>query len=63
MLVVLRKVLEMVMLLLNIIKQCFYREGNVCADGLANFGLTLSNFDFFWFNDIPDFIKGEKQYD
>jgi len=36
-----------------------YREGNVCADGLANFGLTLSNFDLFWFNNIPDFIKGE----
>ena len=36
-----------------------YREGNVCADGLANFGLTLSNFELFWFNDIADFIKGE----
>jgi len=36
-----------------------YREGNVCADGLANFGLTLTSHDLFWFNDISDFIRGE----
>jgi hypothetical protein len=27
-----------------------YREGNVCADGLDNFGLTLVSLDLFWFN-------------
>jgi len=25
----------------------YYREGNVCADGFANYGLTLSFVDMF----------------
>nr|ABD32287.2 Polynucleotidyl transferase, Ribonuclease H fold [Medicago truncatula] len=36
-----------------------YREGNTCADSLANFGLTLSSLDLFWFDTVPDFVRGE----
>jgi len=36
-----------------------YREGNACADGLANFGLTLSSLDLYWFSDVPTFLRGE----
>jgi ribonuclease HI len=36
-----------------------YREGNTCADSLANFGLSLSSFDIFWFDVIPEFVRGE----
>jgi len=36
-----------------------YREGNSCADNLANFGLTLSSLDLFWFDTVPDFVRGE----
>lgn len=36
-----------------------YREGNVCADGLANLGLTLPPNSLNWFNLIPDGIRGE----
>jgi len=36
-----------------------YREGNVCANGLVNFGLSLTSLDDFWFDDIPNFIRGE----
>jgi len=35
-----------------------YREGNTCADGLANHGLSLSSLDLFWFPDAPNFIRG-----
>jgi len=36
-----------------------YREGNFCADGMANIGLNLP-FNFFaWYNSIPDNIRGE----
>jgi len=36
-----------------------YREDNVCADGLVNYGLTLSSVAMFWSNIVPDFIRGE----
>jgi len=36
-----------------------YREGNTCADSFANFGLSLSSFDIFWFDVIPEFVRGE----
>ncbi|KEH20188.1 DUF4409 domain protein [Medicago truncatula] len=35
-----------------------YWEGNTCADNLANFGLTLSSLDLFWFDTVPDFVRG-----
>jgi len=36
-----------------------YREGNICTDSLANFGLSLSSLELFWFDSIPDFIRRE----
>lgn len=36
-----------------------YREGNTCADKLANFGLSLSSLDLFWFDSIPAFVSEE----
>lgn len=36
-----------------------YREGNVCVDSLANFGLSLSSLDLFWFDTIPIFVREE----
>ena len=39
---------------LNFCTSHVYREGNVCADSMANFGLSLSSFDLFWFDIIPD---------
>jgi hypothetical protein len=36
-----------------------YRESNVCADGLANYGLTLTTVDMFWSDIIPAFIREE----
>jgi len=36
-----------------------YREGNTCADGLANHGLSLPSLDLFWFRDAPNFIREE----
>ena len=36
-----------------------YREGNICADSLANFGLSLSSLDLFWFDTVPDFVRRE----
>lgn len=38
-----------------------YREGNVCADKLANFGTTISSL--VWWNSIPDFIKDDFFFD
>jgi len=35
-----------------------HRKGNICADGLANFGLSLTYVDMFWSNVVPDFIRG-----
>lgn len=35
-----------------------YKKDNVCVDGLANYGLTLSYVDMFRSNTIPDFIRG-----
>ncbi|KEH16647.1 hypothetical protein MTR_0126s0110 [Medicago truncatula] len=35
------------------------KEGNACADSLANLGLSFSSFDLFWSDIIPDFIRGE----
>lgn len=34
-----------------------YREGNNCADKLANFGLSLCSLDLFWFDSLPDFVR------
>jgi len=36
-----------------------YTEGNACADSLANLGLSMSSFEVFWSDYIPDFIRGE----
>ncbi len=36
-----------------------YREGNACADSLANLGLSFPSFELFWYDIIPDLIKGE----
>jgi ribonuclease HI len=36
-----------------------YREGNACADRLANLGLSLGSLDLFWSDSVPDFIRGE----
>lgn len=36
-----------------------YREGNSCADGMANIGLNLPINHFVWYSDIPDSIRGE----
>jgi len=36
-----------------------YREGNICADSLANFGLSLSSLELFWFDSVPDFVRRE----
>jgi len=36
-----------------------YREGNTCADSLANFGLSLSSLHLFWFDTIPNFVSRE----
>jgi hypothetical protein len=40
---------------MNIIVSHIYREGNTCADGLANIGLSLDMFTF-WF-DMSDVIR------
>jgi len=36
-----------------------YREGNACADSLANLGLSFPSFELFWSDYIPNFIRGE----
>lgn len=36
-----------------------YREGNACADGLANIGLALPPNSFVWHTNIPDGIREE----
>jgi len=36
-----------------------YREGNACADILANMGLSFLSFELFWSDNIPDSIRGE----
>jgi len=36
-----------------------YRECNACVDGPANFGLSLTSLDLFWFSDEPIFIRRE----
>jgi len=38
-----------------------YREGNTCADDLANLGLNYSLTDFVLFDSIPDSIRGGVQ--
>jgi hypothetical protein len=40
---------------MNIIVSHIYREGNTCADGLANIGLNLDMFTFWY--DMPNVIK------
>lgn len=37
-----------------------YREGNVCADRLANFGIGISGL--VWWNIIPDFFFDKINY-
>lgn len=36
-----------------------YREGNTCADSIANIGLSLASSILFWSDDIPDLTRGE----
>ena len=36
-----------------------YREGNACADSLANIGLSLPFDQFTWWNLVPNFVMGE----
>lgn len=36
-----------------------YREGNACADGMANLGLSLPFNILAWHSTIPEFIRGE----
>jgi len=36
-----------------------YREGNACADGMANIGLSLPLNFLTWHSSIPDEIRGE----
>ena len=36
-----------------------YREGNACADSLANLALSFPSFELFWSDIIPDLIRGE----
>jgi hypothetical protein len=36
-----------------------YREGNACADGMANIGLALPPNSFVWHTSIPDGIREE----
>jgi hypothetical protein len=40
---------------MNLIVSHVYREGNQCADGLANFGLNLDCFTIW--NEIPQVIR------
>jgi hypothetical protein len=39
---------------MNFIIPHIYREGNQCADGIANLGLHIQNF--YWWNNIPSNI-------
>jgi len=36
-----------------------YREGNACADGMANLGLSLPLNFLSLYSDVPDVIRGE----
>ena len=36
-----------------------YREGNACADNLANVGLALNSANLFWSDDLRDSIREE----
>lgn len=36
-----------------------YREGNSCADGMANLGLSLPYNFLAWYSSIPEVIRGE----
>lgn len=36
-----------------------YREGNACADSLANLGLSLPLNTFEWWNFVPHNVRGE----
>lgn len=44
---------------MNFLVSHIYKEGNVCADGLANIGLTLSSLDCSWFTNVPTSLRGE----
>ncbi len=44
---------------INFVYSHVYREGNACADGLANLGLYYSLNYLVWFDSIPDSIGGE----
>jgi len=44
---------------MSLVVSHIYREGNACADKLANFGLTLTSADLFWSDELPDSIRGE----
>ena len=45
---------------MNFLVTHIFREGNSCANGLANIGLSLSTFDLFWFPSIP--VSLSKEY-
>ena len=36
-----------------------FRDGNTCADSLANIGLSLTSSDLFSSDSLPDSIRGE----
>jgi len=44
---------------INFIFSHVYREGNVCADGMANIGLALPPNTFVWHTCIPEGIREE----
>jgi len=38
---------------MNFFVSHIYREGNVCADGMTNFGLSLLYLELAWFSNVP----------
>ena len=44
---------------MNFFVSHIYREGNVCADGMTNFGLSLLYLELAWFSNVPTFLRGE----
>jgi len=44
---------------MNFFVSHIFREANVCADSMANNGLSLPSLDLSWFFDVPTFLMGE----
>jgi len=40
---------------MNFLVTHIYREGNICADSLANLGLNVSSF--VWWQDVPNIVR------